>query len=103
MPPTSPKSLEDALAACDLLLAHVAGQTVADDAGDPWLRAGVERSLRSICRRSALASPNSWTSVKGMGEWPGSGFFDHYRMTQPHSDVTERPERCGQVKDHPFL
>jgi uncharacterized protein with HEPN domain len=48
MPPTSPKSLEDALAACDLLLAHVAGQTVADDAGDPWLRAGVERSFANV-------------------------------------------------------
>jgi len=48
MHPTSPKALNDIVAACDLIQAHVAGRTFDARERDPWLRAGVERSFEII-------------------------------------------------------
>lgn len=48
MQPTSPKSLSDALRACDLILQHTAGRTLDDYERDPFFRAAVERWFEII-------------------------------------------------------
>lgn len=72
MRPTLPKSLRDALAACDLILSHVGGLAFDDDARDPWLRAAVERSFEIIgealrrIERTGSATAASIPDYRGM-------------------------------------
>ena len=66
MHPTSPRSLNDILRACDLILRHTAGRTLDDFERDPFFRAAVERWFEIIgeaLRRLERRDPATAASI----------------------------------------